>query len=320
MDAKISQNIWSDPRFETACNDRRVAFFWIRTCSCRTISGIVQATPRRFANETGCDMGELKKTAQQWPELFAIVQDPNTGGELVFIRNFIREEFGSGPKLVKSNCFNAIIRSVKTLHQEVQRAVVSEYPELAPFLTLTQSADSACKPLAQPLSIGPVEAPVDRSKSASASVECTVQSTQGECEGEQDPPTDPELDRLPSLFHGPDAAPPSPITPRNYRRARTRDLARDVILPHLVAKTEREYKPVDSNLDLIAARLEEVDLDTEGVKEMIDRQCARWKTDEKMSEYLRVTTLFNKTKFHEYYSARHFPIVQNRQPDHSKGF
>jgi hypothetical protein len=37
---------------------------------------------------------------------------------------------------------------------------------------------------------------------------------------------------------------------------------------------------------------------------MIDRQCALWKPDAKMCEFLRPETLFGKEKFDNYYAAR----------------
>jgi uncharacterized phage protein (TIGR02220 family) len=308
MDAKLSHAFWSDTDVETKSPLVKLAYLWIRSNSQRTLAGTVIASPRRFAFETGLDMGVLAETVKALPNHLTQVNG------VIFIHDFMRKEFGAGASMIANRCFTGVVKVLAEINDRVLFDVmVKFYPELIPILNslipseahqtsvnsnISQNTTSANTDASQI----PLEGVREEKRSVSdEEVKCTVR---GESEGEL----------LPS------PAPPSPLTPRNYRRARTRDLARDVILPHLVAKTEREYKPVDSNLDLIAARLEEVDLDTEGVKEMIDRQCARWKTDEKMSEYLRVTTLFNKTKFHEYYSARHFPIVQNRQPDHSKGF
>lgn len=113
---------------------------------------------------------------------------------------------------------------------------------------------------------------------------------------------------------------PRPLVPTKFKRSSTRELAGQ-ILDHLNAKTGRQYEKTLTNLDAIAVRIEDVGLDTEGIKSMIDRQCALWLPDERMAQYLRVSTLFNKTKFNEYWSARNMPVI-NGHPvvDHSKGF
>lgn len=81
-----------------------------------------------------------------------------------------------------------------------------------------------------------------------------------------------------------------------------------VVLAHFNEMTGSDFRPVDSNLTAIAIRLEQVELDVEGVNRMIDRQCALWKTNERMSKYLRIETLFKTQKFHDYYAMRSQPI------------
>ena len=85
--------------------------------------------------------------------------------------------------------------------------------------------------------------------------------------------------------------------------------------------TGRKYQPTADNLKAIACRLEEVALDTAGVENMVKRQVLRWKGNEKMDEFLRVSTLFRKTKFHEYFSARDLPVAPRQlQPRQEGGF
>jgi hypothetical protein len=45
----------------------------------------------------------------------------------------------------------------------------------------------------------------------------------------------------------------------------------------------------------------------EGVRQMILRQCKRWKGTSQ-AEYLRPETLFGKSKFDSYYATRDLPI------------
>ena len=77
-------------------------------------------------------------------------------------------------------------------------------------------------------------------------------------------------------------------------------------LDWLVEKSGRQFRETESNLKFISARLMEPGVTLDGVKKMIERQCGRWiGTDQ--AEYLRPETLFNKTKFDAYYSARDLP-------------
>lgn len=99
--------------------------------------------------------------------------------------------------------------------------------------------------------------------------------------------------------------PPVEILEKAYHRDT------EAVLHYLNEKTGRDLRRVDGNLGPISARLSESGVTLDGVKMMIDRQCARWKTDAKMSEYLRPETLFGKTKFDSYYSARELPVNQS---------
>lgn len=71
-----------------------------------------------------------------------------------------------------------------------------------------------------------------------------------------------------------------------------------LILDFLNNATERKYRPVDSNLKPIAARIAETSV--EHCKAVICDRVAKWKHDPKMDEYLRPATLFGAQKFHQY--------------------
>lgn len=78
-------------------------------------------------------------------------------------------------------------------------------------------------------------------------------------------------------------------------------------------KSGRKFRETDENLGFISARLSESGVDIEGIKKMIDRQCARWKgTDQ--AEYLRPQTLFNATKFDGYYAGKDIPLPSKAAP------
>jgi uncharacterized phage protein (TIGR02220 family) len=71
------------------------------------------------------------------------------------------------------------------------------------------------------------------------------------------------------------------------------------VLDYLNKKASRAYRPVDSNLRLIAARLKE-GATIEDCNAVIDAKTAQWGSDPSWSKYLRPATLFNATKFAQY--------------------
>ena len=80
-----------------------------------------------------------------------------------------------------------------------------------------------------------------------------------------------------------------------------------IALHWLNEKSGSRFREVDASLKFISARLSEPGVDIEGVKKMIDRQCAQWLKTE-MEKFLRPATLFNETKFEAYYAAKDQPI------------
>lgn len=69
----------------------------------------------------------------------------------------------------------------------------------------------------------------------------------------------------------------------------------------------RHYRETDTNLTTISARLSEPEVDLEGVRLMVARQCKKWKGTSQ-EDYLRPETLFGKVKFDGYYAARNAKI------------
>jgi uncharacterized phage protein (TIGR02220 family) len=85
-----------------------------------------------------------------------------------------------------------------------------------------------------------------------------------------------------------------------------------VVIHFLNETVRRSFRETESNLTSIRARFQEGGVDLDGVKKMILRQKALWSEDPKMSEYLRIETLFAKSKFDSYYAAKDLPArVQN---------
>lgn len=89
----------------------------------------------------------------------------------------------------------------------------------------------------------------------------------------------------------------SPETPSESGR----DLATSAraLLDFLNEKSGKAFQPTSVNLDFIAARLRE-GYSAKQCRQVIVRKCRDWLADEKMREYLRPATLFNREKFNQY--------------------
>lgn len=79
-----------------------------------------------------------------------------------------------------------------------------------------------------------------------------------------------------------------------------------LVLTYLNERAGRDFKDCEENLKAIRMRLEDCQGDIDGCKQMIDRQVSLWKGGV-MDEFLRPSTLFNKTKFRSYYDDRSRP-------------
>jgi|GEM_PF-1314138 len=87
-------------------------------------------------------------------------------------------------------------------------------------------------------------------------------------------------------------------SPKAQQQSELRSQALEV-LQFLNLKTGRVYRPVDTNLKLIMARLK-TGATVVDCRQVIAKKTREWKGDAKMAEYLRPATLFNATKFEQY--------------------
>lgn len=86
--------------------------------------------------------------------------------------------------------------------------------------------------------------------------------------------------------------------PEEGAKAATKKQALEV-LNFLNLETSRKYRPVEANLKLIIARLNE-GASVDDCKRVISRKTKAWGDSQVMAEYLRPSTLFNCTKFAQY--------------------
>ncbi len=95
----------------------------------------------------------------------------------------------------------------------------------------------------------------------------------------------------------------SDITPLRAKKTKPKDQAilqqAREILDYLNANTQSHYRPVPANLNLIVARLEDGFTPLE-IRKVIFAKTNEWAEDDKMKNYLRPETLFNRTKFAGY--------------------
>lgn len=64
-------------------------------------------------------------------------------------------------------------------------------------------------------------------------------------------------------------------------------------------KTGKNYQPVKANIELIIARLQE-GYTVVQLRQVVAKKFREWKSDEKMAQYLRPKTLFNRSNFANY--------------------
>lgn len=72
-----------------------------------------------------------------------------------------------------------------------------------------------------------------------------------------------------------------------------------LILEFLNAKAGKRFRPVAVNVEMIVARLKE-GYTADDLRGVVAMKCRKWKGDERMNEYLRPATLFNRTNCAQY--------------------
>jgi uncharacterized phage protein (TIGR02220 family) len=105
--------------------------------------------------------------------------------------------------------------------------------------------------------------------------------------------TEVDIEAKASMSGKPDDAQPNSEKPESTKSESIE------VLQFLNTKASRNYRPTDVNLQLIKARLKE-GYTAQDCKQVIAKKCREWLPDDKMREYLRPATLFNREKFNQY--------------------
>lgn len=120
----IDPAFWSDPDIEGSKAGVKLTSLWLITNSQTSLLGICGSSVARFEFETGLKAEALETTIQALPRAF------RKFGSVIFIRNYIRHQFGSGDKLTKNNFFVALKSLFLSIRdEELQSFILSEYPE-----------------------------------------------------------------------------------------------------------------------------------------------------------------------------------------------
>jgi uncharacterized phage protein (TIGR02220 family) len=95
------------------------------------------------------------------------------------------------------------------------------------------------------------------------------------------------------------AVPEPPSTPPEPPAPPLRETARS-LLDFLNAKTGHGYRPVETNLNLIVARLKS-GVTPQDIRSVIASKVRQWRPDPQMAPYLRPSTLFRASNFEQYF-------------------
>lgn len=132
MKPLIDQAFWSDQEIERASSTVKLAALWLITNSQTNLIGVCGASEARFVFETGLKPEALQRALEALPKSFVKV------GDVIFVRNYIRHQFGAGDKLVRNNFFtslSSLFLAVK--NPELKALILEQYPE---FLECSERA------------------------------------------------------------------------------------------------------------------------------------------------------------------------------------
>ena len=124
MKPMIDPAFWSDPDIEGAKSGVKLAALWLITNPQTSILGLCNASPLRFTFETGLPATALESALEALPRAF------KRFGSVVFVRNYVRHQFGNGDKLIRNNFFVALKSKFEAVREEeLRKAILFDYPE-----------------------------------------------------------------------------------------------------------------------------------------------------------------------------------------------
>jgi len=144
MDAKVASEFWDDEAVLELGPEEKLAALWLLTNSRRKLCGYVEISEKVFAFQTGLQVEALQRAYQGLAKGFVKL------GRGVWIRNFIRYQYGSGNRLARNNFTKGLCAELDALGMDDLRLLVAqEYPEIRHLLF--SSFASPNEPLAKGL-------------------------------------------------------------------------------------------------------------------------------------------------------------------------
>lgn len=126
----IDPSFWSDPDIEAQKAGVKLCALWLITNTQTSLLGVCGASTSRFCFETNLPIEALESTLKALPDSFVKI------GCVVFVKNYIRHQFGTGEKLTKNNFFVALKSLFCGIKEEALRsAILKEYPEFREALS-----------------------------------------------------------------------------------------------------------------------------------------------------------------------------------------
>jgi hypothetical protein len=148
MDTKIRDTFWSDDDVGELPPEGKLSFLWLLTNSNVNNIGFQVVSKRSFALGTGLKPDLLTATLKGLPRGF--VWDEDNGQLRVWIRNFIRYQFGDISPGSRNNIVLNLCRLAAEAPERVREALLTEYRGLAAPYEGLQSGKGLTSPLKGP--------------------------------------------------------------------------------------------------------------------------------------------------------------------------
>jgi hypothetical protein len=175
LKTKISSDFWSHPEIENSNPETRLAALWLMTNERVTLFGYAEITDRRFAFETGLSKEALTETLRALGNTFV---QTSKG---YWIRNYIKDQFGSGDALRANNMGKAVAKALAACgDKDVIDLVESHYPEFQ-----KQPNEALAKPLASSTQVQRVRVGVRVGESVSVRAGVSAKAPTGILPAEQ---------------------------------------------------------------------------------------------------------------------------------------
>ncbi len=119
-----SRNFWSGPYVESLEAKAKLFYLYIITGPLTNNLGIISATAKRIAFETGLEIGEVDQLLQKFETDKKIIRDKTLN--LTFVKNFIKHQTSTSPKIVAS--LKKLAKEVKS--SIILKALIIQYPNI----------------------------------------------------------------------------------------------------------------------------------------------------------------------------------------------